>query len=209
MLALPRTTLRLALALFTITMLAGCGSDTAQPADEIIILSQYQDDWRSPVPEAIAALEGTTTARGSDGTTRTRLTVDRRPVDLVEYGTHDKIVQRLEDTSQPPAAAIMVVMGTHGVMASQHEQLALAKAADVPVVAVLLSQVHMVDDEELLDLIEDPEIKDTLAGAGYTGVPVVRGSAVRAVEGEAEGQASIQAFVSTMRQQLGPVLAAR
>lgn len=208
MYTLQRKTTGLILALFAVVVLAGCGADTAEPAGEVILLSYYEGKWVSPVPEAVARVEGSTVENGPDGSTHTRLTVGRRQVDLVEYGSHDKIVRRLEDTARPPLAAVMVVMGTHGVMPKQHEQLTRAKAAGVPVVAVLLSQVHMVDDQELLDLIEDPEIKGALEQAGYTSVPVVRGSAVKAVEGDAEGMASIQELVATVREHVSPLLAA-
>src|SRR5690606_36147426 len=123
-------------------------------------------------------------------------------VTLVDYQSHDQIMTRLSDSSTPPVAAVLVVMGTHGMMQDQHEQLRRARAAGVAVVTVLQSQTHMIDDLELLDRVE-MEVESALEQAGYPGdLPVDRASAVRAVEGDQAARNDISRFIATLRQRL-------
>ena len=79
--------------------------------------------------------------------------------------------------------AIIVVAATDGPMPQTREHILLARQVGVPSVVVFLNKCDMVDDEELLELV-DMEVRELLSSYGFPGdeVPVVRGSALRALE---------------------------
>ena len=88
--------------------------------------------------------------------------------------------------------AILVVAATDGPMPQTREHILLAKQVNVPKLVVALNKCDMVDDEELLDLVE-MEIRDLLTKYDYPGeeIPIVRVSALKALEGDAKWEAQI------------------
>ena len=80
--------------------------------------------------------------------------------------------------------AILVVAATDGPMPQTREHILLARQVGVPSLVVFLNKVDMVDDEELLDLVE-LEVRELLSSYDFPGddLPVVRGSALKALEG--------------------------
>jgi elongation factor Tu len=85
--------------------------------------------------------------------------------------------------------AVLVVSATDGPMPQTREHVLLARQVGVPTIVVFLNKCDMVDDEELLDLVE-LEVRDLLTEYEFPGdeVPVVRGSALLALEGDAGWQ---------------------
>ena len=81
--------------------------------------------------------------------------------------------------------AILVVSATDGPMPQTREHILLARQVNVPSMVVFMNKVDMVDDEEILDLVE-LEIRELLSEYGFPGddIPVVRGSALKAMESE-------------------------
>src|SRR5439155_10769107 len=79
--------------------------------------------------------------------------------------------------------AILVVSAPDGPMPQTREHILLAKQVEVPSMVVFLNKVDMMDDEELLELVE-LEVRELLTKYGFPGdeTPVVRGSALRALE---------------------------
>jgi elongation factor Tu len=79
--------------------------------------------------------------------------------------------------------AILVVAATDGPMPQTREHVLLARQVNVPAIVVFMNKVDMVDDAELLDLVE-LEVRELLSKYGFPGdeVPVVRGSALKALE---------------------------
>jgi elongation factor Tu len=79
--------------------------------------------------------------------------------------------------------AILVVAATDGPMPQTREHVLLARQVNVPAMVVFMNKVDMVDDAELLDLVE-LEVRELLSKYGFPGddVPVVRGSALKALE---------------------------
>jgi len=88
--------------------------------------------------------------------------------------------------------AILVVSATDGPMPQTREHVLLARQVDVPCLVVALNKVDAVDDPELLDLVE-LEVRELLKTYGFPGddVPVVRVSALKALQGDAEAEAGI------------------
>jgi elongation factor Tu len=88
--------------------------------------------------------------------------------------------------------AILVVSAADGPMPQTREHVLLARQVEVPNIVVFLNKVDMVDDEELLDLVE-LEVRELLSRYEFPGdeVPVIRGSALQALEGQDAGVQSI------------------
>src|SRR5215470_2990551 len=88
--------------------------------------------------------------------------------------------------------AILVVSATDGPMPQTREHVLLARQVNVPHLVVALNKVDAVDDPELLDLVE-LEVRELLSSYGFKGddVPVVRVSALKALQGDAEGVAGV------------------
>ncbi len=95
--------------------------------------------------------------------------------------------------------AILVVAATDGPMPQTREHILLAKQVNVPRLVVALNKSDMVDDAELLDLVE-MEVRELLTKYGYDGdnAPIIRVSAMKALEGDAEQEAQIQKLMDAV-----------
>jgi len=110
----------------------------------------------------------------------------------VDMPGHADYVKNMITGAAQVDGAILVVSAADGPMPQTREHVLLARQVGVPAIAVFLNKVDMVDDEELLDLVE-LEVRDLLTEYEFPGddVPVVRGSALQALEGEGEAGAQI------------------
>jgi elongation factor Tu len=122
----------------------------------------------------------------------------------VEYGTpnrhyahvdcpgHADYIKNMITGAAQMDGAIVVVAATDGPMPQTREHVLLARQVEVPYLVVALNKVDAVDDPELLDLVE-LEVRDLLKSYGFPGddVPVVRVSALKALQGDAEAEAGI------------------
>ena len=88
--------------------------------------------------------------------------------------------------------AILVVAATDGPMPQTREHILLARQVGVPSLVVFLNKVDSVDDPELLELVE-LEVRELLSAYEFPGedIPVVKGSALKALEGEASGEQAV------------------
>jgi elongation factor Tu len=95
--------------------------------------------------------------------------------------------------------AILVVSAADGPMPQTREHVLLARQVGVPFIVVFLNKVDQVDDEELLDLVE-LEVRDLLTEYEFPGddVPVVRGSALKALEGDEAEAANVVALMEAV-----------
>ena len=95
--------------------------------------------------------------------------------------------------------AILVVSAADGPMPQTREHILLARQVGVPYIVVFMNKVDMVDDPELLDLVE-LEVRELLTTYKFPGddVPVIRGSALKALEGDAEAEKAILALMDAV-----------
>ena len=88
--------------------------------------------------------------------------------------------------------AILVVAATDGAMPQTREHILLAKQVGVPSMVVFLNKVDMVDDKEMIDLVE-AELHELLAKQGYKDSPIIRGSALKALQASSKDDENVQA----------------
>ena len=95
--------------------------------------------------------------------------------------------------------AILVIAATDGPMAQTREHILLARQVGVPKMVVFMNKCDMVDDEELLELVE-MEIRDLLNEYGFDGdnTPIIRGSALKALEGDPKYVAAIDELMDAV-----------
>ena len=117
---------------------------------------------------------------------------DARHYAHVDCPGHADYVKNMITGAAQMDGAILVVSATDGPMPQTREHILLAKQLGVPYFVVFLNKCDMVDDEELIDLVE-MEVREALVENGYDGdnCPVIRGSALKALEGVEEYEAKI------------------
>jgi elongation factor Tu len=95
--------------------------------------------------------------------------------------------------------AILVVSAPDGPMPQTREHILLAKQVNVPAIVVFMNKCDMVQDKELLDLVE-MEVRELLTKYQFPGdkIPVIRGSALKALQGDAEAEKAIQELMKTV-----------
>ena len=95
--------------------------------------------------------------------------------------------------------SILVVAATDGPMPQTREHILLSRQVGVPYIIVFLNKCDMVDDEELIELVE-MEVRELLNEYDFPGddTPVIRGSALKALEGDPKWTAPIQELLDTM-----------
>lgn len=110
----------------------------------------------------------------------------------VDCPGHADYVKNMITGAAQMDGAILVVSAADGPMPQTREHILLAKNIGVPALVVFLNKVDMVDDAEMVDMVEE-EIRDLLTKYDFPGdkIPVVRGSALKALQGNPEGAAAI------------------
>ena len=105
----------------------------------------------------------------------------------VDCPGHADYVKNMITGAAQMDGAILVIAATDGPMAQTREHILLARQVGVPKMVVFMNKCDMVDDPELLDLVE-MEIRDLLNEYGFEGddTPIIRGSALKALEGDPE-----------------------
>ena len=117
----------------------------------------------------------------------------------VDCPGHADYVKNMITGAAQMDAAILVVAATDGPMPQTREHILLAKQVNVPKLVVFLNKCDMVDDDEMIELVEE-EVKELLTKYGFDGesTPIVRGSALKALEGDATWEAKIQELLDTL-----------
>ncbi|MBO8161981.1 MAG: elongation factor Tu [Thermosipho sp. (in: Bacteria)] len=109
---------------------------------------------------------------------------DNRHYAHIDCPGHADYIKNMITGAAQMDGAILVVAATDGPMPQTREHVLLARQVNVPAMIVFINKTDMVDDEELIDLVE-MEVRDLLSKYEFPGddLPVVRGSALKAVEG--------------------------
>jgi len=110
----------------------------------------------------------------------------------VDMPGHADYVKNMITGAAQIDGAILVVSAADGPMPQTREHVLLARQVGVPYIVVFMNKVDMVDDEELLDLVE-LEVRDLLTEYEFPGddLPVIRGSALKALDGDADSAAQV------------------
>ena len=106
---------------------------------------------------------------------------DRRHYAHVDCPGHADYVKNMITGAAQMDGAILVVAATDGVMAQTKEHILLSRQVGVPYIVVFMNKCDMVEDEELLELVE-MEITEQLEEYEFTDCPIIRGSALKALE---------------------------
>nr|WP_242549046.1 elongation factor Tu [Alicyclobacillus mali (ex Roth et al. 2021)] len=124
---------------------------------------------------------------------------DNRHYAHVDCPGHADYVKNMITGAAQMDGAILVVSAADGPMPQTREHILLSRQVGVPYIVVFLNKCDMVDDEELLDLVE-MEVRELLNEYEFPGddVPVVRGSALKALEGDPQWVAKIDELMAAV-----------
>jgi len=117
----------------------------------------------------------------------------------VDCPGHADYVKNMITGAAQMDGAILVVAATDGPMPQTREHILLARQVGVPSIVVFMNKVDAVDDAELLELVE-LEIRELLSSYEFPGddIPIVQGSATKALEGEAEWEAKVDELMQAV-----------
>ena len=117
----------------------------------------------------------------------------------VDCPGHADYVKNMVTGAAQMDGAILVVAATDGPMPQTREHILLARQVGVPFLVVFMNKVDLVDDEELLELV-DMEVRDLLSSYEFPGdeIPVIRGSALKALESDADAEAKIMELMEAV-----------
>jgi len=124
---------------------------------------------------------------------------DKRHYAHVDCPGHADYVKNMITGAAQMDGAILVVAATDGPMPQTREHILLANQIGVPAIVVYLNKCDMVDDEELIDLVE-MEVRELLTKYKYDGesAKIIRGSALKALEGDAKWEKSIDELMDAV-----------
>ena len=117
----------------------------------------------------------------------------------VDCPGHADYVKNMITGAAQMDGAILVVSAADGPMPQTREHILLARQVGVPYIVVFLNKVDMVDDEELVELVE-LEVRELLSTYEFPGddLPVVKGSALKALEGDEEGKEQVRELMAAI-----------
>jgi len=117
----------------------------------------------------------------------------------VDCPGHADYVKNMITGAAQMDGAILVVSAVDGPMPQTREHILLARQVNVPYIVVFLNKCDVVDDPELLDLVE-LEVRELLSSYEFPGdqIPVIRGSALKAIEGDAKWVAKIEELLNAL-----------
>ncbi|AZP92539.1 elongation factor Tu [Enterococcus mundtii] len=124
---------------------------------------------------------------------------DKRHYAHIDAPGHADYVKNMITGAAQMDGAILVVSATDGPMPQTREHILLSRQVGVKYLIVFLNKVDLVDDEELIDLVE-MEVRELLSEYGFPGddTPVIKGSALKALQGDPEAEAAINELMETV-----------
>lgn len=128
---------------------------------------------------------------------------DSRHYAHVDCPGHADYVKNMITGAAQMDGAILVVAATDGAMPQTKEHILLAHQVGVPSIVVFLNKMDMIGkgDEELVDLVE-MELTELLESKGYKDVPIIRGSALKALEGDPEYVKGVEALMAAVDEKI-------
>jgi elongation factor Tu len=124
---------------------------------------------------------------------------EKRHYAHVDCPGHKDYIKNMITGAAQMDGAILVVAATDGAMPQTREHILLARQVNVPQIVVFMNKCDMVGDPELLDLVE-LEIRDLLTKYGFPGdkTPIIRGSALKALEGDSKYEDAIMELMKAV-----------
>ncbi len=124
---------------------------------------------------------------------------DSRHYAHVDCPGHADYIKNMITGAAQMDGAILVIAATDGPMAQTREHILLSRQVGVPRMVVFMNKCDMVDDAELLDLVE-MEIRELLTEYEFDGdnTPIIRGSALKALEGDSESEKAIEELMAAV-----------
>ena len=124
---------------------------------------------------------------------------DKRHYAHIDAPGHADYIKNMITGAAQMDGAILVVSSPDGPMPQTREHILLAKQVNVPAMVVYMNKTDMVSDKEILDLVE-LEVRELLTKYGFDGenVPVIKGSALKALDGDAEEVKSIEELMNAV-----------
>ena len=124
---------------------------------------------------------------------------EKRHYAHVDCPGHADYVKNMITGAAQMDGAILVVAASDGPMPQTREHILLSRQVGVPYIVVFLNKCDMVDDEELIDLVE-MEVRELLNEYGFDGdeTPIIRGSALKALEGDPKYEAAIDELMDAV-----------
>lgn len=174
----------------------------------------HVDHGKTTLTAAISKIQGSAKSYADiakGGTVRDASKIVTIAISHIEYETekrhyahidcpgHADYVKNMITGAAQMDGAILVVSAPDGPMPQTREHVLLAKQVNVPSLVVFLNKVDLVEDPEFLDLVE-MEIRDLLTKYGFPGdeTPIIRGSALKALNGDADGVESIKKLMDAL-----------
>lgn len=151
-------------------------------------ITTYLASKGQAVAQGMAQIDGAPEekARGiTINTAHVEYETDNRHYAHVDCPGHADYVKNMITGAAQMDGAILVVAATDGPMPQTREHILLARQVGVPYIVVFLNKCDMVDDEELIDLVE-MEVTELLEAYGFMDAPIIRGSALKALQGDPE-----------------------
>ena len=124
---------------------------------------------------------------------------EKRHYAHIDCPGHEDYIKNMITGAAQMDGAILVVAADDGPMPQTREHIILARQVNVPAMVVFLNKTDLVEDEELLDYVEE-EIRELLTKYEFPGdkIPIIRGSALKALEGDEEAKKSIWELLSAI-----------
>ncbi|AZQ17240.1 TPA: elongation factor Tu [Enterococcus faecium] len=124
---------------------------------------------------------------------------EKRHYAHIDAPGHADYVKNMITGAAQMDGAILVVSATDGPMPQTREHILLSRQVGVKYLIVFLNKVDLVDDEELIDLVE-MEVRELLTEYGFPGddTPVIKGSALKALQGDPDAEAAIMELMDTV-----------
>jgi len=124
---------------------------------------------------------------------------EKRHYAHVDCPGHADYIKNMITGAAQMDGAILVVAATDGPMQQTREHLLLAKQVNVPSIVIFMNKCDQVDDPELLELVE-MELRELLTEYGFPGddTPIIQGSGLKALEGDADSQAKVKELMDAV-----------